>query len=290
MTVSEKQMVKCPVCENKFIPRTFYPEDAIFSTPDGKKLSGFNGYINNGVKPPEAIISTWKTYCPNCNYVLSFVKEIVRKEKIQDNLVSSKEIQTKYNSYYFGFPFGDYGHYLKKISRNVEDEIESAMKELNMEVWENLYSINDNFKFLVRFFANLENYCDTNLNTKNIKNLSTKIKKLKISKEMESDLLQLNNIKEAIVHGDYELTSEEEEQISTILVRFILYLINKHIKPLVNNDQLENGYEFIDLKDVKAEIKSFLSSYLYAKFNNEPKARGQIRNFLEEIFDKSKFN
>ncbi|MFW9783916.1 MAG: hypothetical protein ACFFFB_16645 [Candidatus Heimdallarchaeota archaeon] len=283
--MSEKQMIKCPVCENKFIPRTFYPEDAIFSTSDGKKLSGFNGYLSNGIKPPEAIISTWKTYCPNCNYVLNFVKELVKKEKIQDNSISSKDIQNKYNSYYFGFPFGDYTHFLKEVSKKVEQEIEITMHDLNMEVWENLYNINDNFKFLVRFFASLENYCDNVLDLKNVRDLPNKIKKLKVSKDVEQDLLLLNNIKDAIVHGEYDLTKEEEEQISTILVRFILYLINKHITPLITKEKLDDGYDFIDFKDLKMEVKTFLGSYLYAKFNNEPKAKSRIRDYLEGVFE-----
>ena len=38
--MKEIEMINCPVCGTKFIPRTFYPEEAIFSTLDGKKLSG----------------------------------------------------------------------------------------------------------------------------------------------------------------------------------------------------------------------------------------------------------
>ena len=73
-------MINCPVCKIEFIPRTFYPDEAIFSTHDGKKLSGFNGYVSSrSVKPQEVILSSWVTYCPSCNYILRFVKEVVRK-------------------------------------------------------------------------------------------------------------------------------------------------------------------------------------------------------------------
>ncbi|MHA1885765.1 MAG: hypothetical protein ACW96S_11970, partial [Promethearchaeota archaeon] len=72
--MKQKEKLKCPICSTKFIPRTFYPEEAVFSTSDGKKLSGFNGYISStGVKPSEVILSSWISYCPNCNYVLKFV-------------------------------------------------------------------------------------------------------------------------------------------------------------------------------------------------------------------------
>ena len=114
-TINEKPMIKCPVCENQFIPRTFYPEDMIFSTPDQKKLSsGFNGYLSMGsIKPPEVILGAWVTYCPKCNYIMKFVKEIVRKEKVQTHNLKSTEIAEKYNNYYFGFEYGDYSQYLR---------------------------------------------------------------------------------------------------------------------------------------------------------------------------------
>ncbi|MBA7609186.1 hypothetical protein ES703_16374 [subsurface metagenome] len=188
-------MINCPVCGIKFIPRTFYPEESIFSTHDGKKLSGFNGYISSRtVKPPEVILSTWITYCPSCNYILKFVKEIVRKEKIISKNKESKEVREKYNSYYFGFPYGDYSQHLKEITRKVKSKIETELKNLNFEVWEDLYAIDDSFKFLVRFFANLENYFSQS-GMGNDKNMSNKIKRLKLPKDIEISLIQLNNIK-----------------------------------------------------------------------------------------------
>ncbi|MHA2088307.1 MAG: hypothetical protein ACW972_08515, partial [Promethearchaeota archaeon] len=127
--MKQKDKLKCPVCNTKFIPRTFYPEEAIFSTSDGKKLSGFNGYISSrGVKPIEVILSSWITYCPKCNYVLKFVKEIVKKEKIQAQRPGVKEITEKYNNYYFGFPFEDYSQYLATIVEKIKVDIEDSLK------------------------------------------------------------------------------------------------------------------------------------------------------------------
>ncbi|MHA1986522.1 MAG: hypothetical protein ACW98D_07785 [Promethearchaeota archaeon] len=152
--MKQKEKLKCPVCNAKFIPRTFYPEEAIFSISDGKKLSGFNGYISSrGVKPTEVILSSWITYCPSCNYVLKFVKEIVKKEKIQAQLPVVKDIKEKYNNYYFGFPFEDYSQYLASVVEKVKAEIEASLNELNLATFENMYEIKDAFKLLVRFYG-----------------------------------------------------------------------------------------------------------------------------------------
>lgn len=286
--MNEKQMINCPVCGMKFIPRTFYPEESIFSTHDGKKLSGFNGYISSRtVKPPEVILSTWITYCPSCNYILNFVKEIVRKEKIISKNKESKEVREKYNSYYFGFPYGDYSQHLKEITRKVKSKIETELKNLNFEVWEDLYAIDDSFKFLVRFFANLENYFSQS-GMGNDKNMSNKIKRLKLPKDIEISLIQLNNIKDGIVKGDYELSGDDEENIDNILVDFVLFLIKKHIKPLISKKQLEEGYKFIKFEDFEFQIKNYLGNYLYSNFNNDPSSNKQIRLFINNLFKEIK--
>ncbi|MEJ2294613.1 MAG: hypothetical protein P8Y23_07555 [Candidatus Lokiarchaeota archaeon] len=282
-------MINCPVCGTKFIPRAFYPEDAIFSTLDGKKLSGFNGYISSrGVKPQEVILSSWKTYCPNCNYILNFVKEIVRKEKLLIQKGPSNDISSKYNSYYFGFPFGDYTQYLKEVSRKMEEGIRSILEELEIETWENLYIIDDPFKFLVKFYANLENYCDTKFGLKEEKDLIAKVRKLKLGEDLEKHLLDLNVIKDKLIKGDYELSTHEESNIRTVLVKFVLFLLKTRLESLINKKELLKGYEFLNRNDLESEIKSYISQYLYSTFNSDPKSKKQINSFLENIFEEVK--
>ena len=276
-------MINCPVCKIEFIPRTFYPDEAIFSTHDGKKLSGFNGYVSSrAVKPQEVILSSWVTYCPSCNYILRFVKEVVRKEKIIAQHATSKDVNEKYNSYYYGFPYGDYSQHLKEIVNKVKSRVEEELQDFS--VWESLYTIDDNFKFLVRFFATLENYCDSKLGMGNDKNMTNKIKRLKLPKEIEIPMLQLNNIKDGIVKGDYELSGDDEENIDKILVNFVLHLIKKHIQLLIDKKQLEKGYQFIKFEDFEQQIKLFLGNYLYSNFNNDPSSNKQIRLFLSDLY------
>jgi len=276
-------MINCPVCKIEFIPRTFYPDEAIFSTHDGKKLSGFNGYVSSrAVKPQEVILSSWVTYCPSCNYILRFVKEVVRKEKIIAQHATSKDVNEKYNSYYYGFPYGDYSQHLKEIVNKVKSRVEEELQDFS--VWESLYTIDDNFKFLVRFFATLENYCNSKLGMGNDKNMTNKIKRLKLPKEIEIPMIQLNNIKDGIVKGDYELSGDDEENIEKILVNFVLHLIKKHIQPLIDKKQLEKGYQFIKFEDFEQQIKFFLGNYLYSNFNNDPSSNKQIRVFLSDLY------
>ncbi|MFX1375254.1 MAG: hypothetical protein ACFFA0_05530 [Promethearchaeota archaeon] len=282
--MKQKEKLKCPVCNSKFIPRTFYPEEAIFSTSDGKKLSGFNGYISSsGVKPTEVILSSWITYCPGCNYVLKFVKEIVKKEKIQSQKVATKDIKEKYNNYYFGFPFEDYSQYLQNAAKEVKATIESSLNKLNLSVFENMREIKDTFKLLVRFYANLENYCNSQYSEEENKNLEEKIKLLELSTDLEDILLELNEIKNKSIHSDYDLSDSDKAKVNKAVTGFMLNRIEKHIKPLIDSKKLKNKYSYIDLRDLNSEIKIYLNGYFGNIFNNGRATDGQIKIFLEQL-------
>ncbi|MFX0029526.1 MAG: hypothetical protein ACFE8B_09970 [Candidatus Hermodarchaeota archaeon] len=282
--MKKKEKLKCPVCSTKFIPRTFYPEEAIFSTSDGKKLSGFNGYISSrGVKPLEVILSSWITYCPSCNYVLKFVKEIVKKEKIQTQNVVANDIKEKYNNYYFGFPFEDYSQYLQNVAGKVKSTIESALNELNLSAFENMHEITDTFKLLVRFYANLENYCNSQFSEEDDKNLVEKIKLLELSTDLEEILIELNEIKDKTIHSDYELSNSDKLKVNRAVTGFVLDRIEKHIKPLVDSKKLKNKYSYVDMRDLNSEIKIYLNGYFSNIFNNGRAKDDQIKIFLEQL-------
>lgn len=282
--MKQKEKLKCPVCNIKFIPRTFYPEEAIFSTSDGKKLSGFNGYISSrGVKPTEVILSSWITYCPSCNYVLKFVKEIVKKEKIQSQSALVKDIKEKYNNYYFGFQFEDYSQYLQDISEKVKSTIETSLKNLNLSAFENMHEIKETFKLLVRFYANLENYCNSQFSEEIDKDLEDKIKLLDLSADLEEILLELNEIRNKTIHSDYELSDDDKAKVNRAVTGFMLNRIEKHIKPLINGKKLKSKYNYVDIRDLNSEIKIYLNGYLRNIFNNGRAADDQIKTFLDQL-------
>ena len=282
--MKKKEKLKCPLCSIKFIPRTFYPDEATFTSSDGKLLSGFNGYISSsGVKPSEVILGSWITYCPNCNYVMKFVKEIVKKEKIQSQSVVAKDIKEKYNNYYFGFPFEDYSHYLTGVAEKVRVNIENSLKKLDLNIWESMYEINDTFKLLVRFYANLENYCNSQLTDAKGQDLPDKIKLLKLTADLENTLLELNEMRNQTIQGNYELSSDDKVKINNTVVNFTLSLIEKHIKPLISNKKLKAKYSYVDIKDLNSEIMIFLNTYLNGIFNHGKSANNQIKTFLEQI-------
>jgi len=281
--MNKKEKLKCPLCETKFIPRTFYPEEASF-TSDGKLLSGFNGYISSsGVKPSEVILSSWITYCPNCNYVMKFVKEIVKKEKIQTAGIPTKEIKEKYNNYYFGFPFEDYSQYLSGVSEKVKDSIKKSLSGVDLNIWESMYEIEDTFKLLIRFYANLEKYCDAQLQNDIDEDLTTKIKLLKLVPGLENLLIELNEIRKQTIQGNYELSPGDKEKVNTAVVNFTLNLIEKHIKPVIQERKLKSKYMYVDIKDLNSEIKVFLNGYLNGLLNHGKSANKQIRTFLDNL-------
>lgn len=281
--MSKKEKLKCPLCSNKFIPRTFYPEEATFSS-DGKLLLGFNGYMStSGVKPAEVILGSWITYCPSCNYIMKFVKEIVKKEKIQSPTVPSKEIKEKYNNYYYGFPFEDYSQYLSDVTERVKTDITKSLKGIDLNIWENMYEIDDTFKLLVRFYANLEKYCDAQLPNDSDKSLPDKIKLLKLLPDLENLLLELNDIREQTIQGNYELSEGDKQKVNIAVVNFTLNLIEKHIKPVVDDKKLKAKYTYIDIKDLNSEIKVFLNGYLNGLFNHGKSAHNQVKSFLDNL-------
>ncbi len=282
--MKKKEKLKCPLCSIKFIPRTFYPEEATFSSSEGKLLSGFNGYISSsGVKPSEVILGSWITYCPNCNYVMKFVKEIVKKEKIQSQTVVGKDIKEKYNNYYFGFPFEDYSHYLSGVSEKIKVSIKKSLKGIDLNIWESMYEIEDTFKLLVRFYANLEKYCDAQLPNNINEDLPTKIKLLKLLPDLENSLLELNELRKQTIQGNYELSSYDKERVNSAVVNFTLNLIEKHVKPVVDAKKLKAKFNYIDIKDLNSEIKVFLNGYLNGLFNHGKSANNQVRSFLDNL-------
>lgn len=280
--MKQKEKLKCPVCSTKFIPRTFYPEEAIFSTPEGKKVSGFNGYIiSSKVKPAEVILSSWITYCPSCNYVLKFVKEIVKKEKIQIQSTLVKDVKEKYNNYYFGFPFEDYTQYLADVVQEVKENIKVSLSDLNLTVFENMHDIKDPFKLLVRFYANLEKYCNSQFGEE--KKLEEKIKLLQLSTELEEILLELNEIRNKAIHSDYELSVIDKDNVTRAVTGFILNSIEKHINPLIDATRLKKSYHYVDIRDVNSELKIYLSGYFNNIFSNGKATEIQVRTFLDQL-------
>jgi thiol-disulfide isomerase/thioredoxin len=281
--MTRKEKLKCPLCNIKFIPRTFYPEEATFSS-DGKLLSGFNGYISSsGVKPAEVILSSWITYCPNCNYVMRFAKEVVKKEKIQVQGLGTKDIKEKYNNYYFGFAFEDYSQYLSGVSEKVKASIKKSLNGIDLKIWESMYEIEDTFKLLVRFYANLEKYCDAQLPIKGDEDLPTKIKLLKLSPDLEKLLVELNGIRKQTIQGNYELSSGDKERVNIAVVNFTLSLIETHIKPIIDTKKLKTKFNYVDIKDLNSEIKLFLNNFLNGLFNHGKSANNQVRSFLENL-------
>ena len=99
--------------------------------------------------------------------------DIVKKEKIQSTTITAKDIKERYNNYYFGFPFEDYSQYLSGVTEKVKASIKKSLKGIDLNIWETMYEIEDTFKLFVRFYANLEKYCDAQLPDSVDENLST---------------------------------------------------------------------------------------------------------------------
>ncbi|MBA7650618.1 hypothetical protein ES703_58428 [subsurface metagenome] len=96
-------------------------------------------------------------------------------------------------------------------------------------------------------------------------------------------LLELNEIRKHTIQGNYELSSDDKENVNHAVVNFTLSLIEKHVKPIVNSKKLKSQYNYADIKDLNSEIKVFLYGYLNGLFNHGKSANHQIKTFLDQI-------
>jgi hypothetical protein len=207
----------------------------------------------------------------------------VKKEKIQVQNSLVKDIAEKYNNYYFGFPFEDYSQYLTNVILEVKNLLDSSLTNLNLSVFESMHEIKDTFKLLVRFYANLENYCNSQFEEDTDKDLVHKIKLLNLSSELETSLLELNEIRDKTINSDYELNEGDRARVNEVVVGFILSLIEKHVKPLIEGKEFQGKYKYVDIRDLNSEIKLFLKGYFSGIFSNGRATDIQVKTFIDQL-------
>ena len=100
---------------------------------------------------------------------------------------------------------------------------------------------------------------------------------------MEESLLELNEIRNQSIQGNYELSSTDKENVNDAVVNFTLSLIETHIKPIVDSKKLKAKYSYVDIKDLNSEIKVFLHGFLNGLFNHGRSSNNQVRSFLDNL-------
>jgi len=278
--IPSKKKIKCPICNKKFIPESFHIEKIHFDLVESKgELMEFQKEKHQIViKPFSSIRGSWVTYCPECGFMLKFAAEVGKKELVEETsrikkLSAFKEFGKHYK-YAFtpqNKPYMDYLDYFIEKVDSIKKTIKNALDEVNFFQWGDPYrewkhdKNVDSFKFLVRFFTNLEEYTEAHVEEPNNKTMGEKIKELGLPKDLELLMQSIRQIRNKIVHEAYELTEDEDNTIEKALIRFLSHLVVKQLKPLnLDKIEIEPEYEFIDINKINYEIQNFLQLYLYS--------------------------
>lgn len=291
---TKKAEVPCPICSHKFIPEAFHIERIIMDTRvDGKgtHIIGDSNVMNKiAIKPSNHIRKVWITNCPLCNYVLQFTAEVAKKELKEVEAPSFNEFGTNYvyNVYNIPKPYMDYTDYYIEAITKTKAEIVKSLEALNINEWGLLSrgflteKIIDPFKFLIRFYANLENYCNSLASNSKEKDMHQKIMESSFPQQLEDILEETRKLRNKVVHESYDLNEDDAELIKNAFLTFLSYLISSELAKLELKSQVENiEYKFINKKSLLWEIRRFLQVDL----GEILKFQGYYHNFLKPILD-----
>ncbi|KKK57317.1 hypothetical protein LCGC14_3055680, partial [marine sediment metagenome] len=224
----KKDPLKCPICNNKFIPEAFHLEKVIMDTMDTSRgvniISEREAIRELEIKPHNLLRKAWITNCPQCNFILRFTAELVKKElnELEGRKISNFNemgINYFYNLYNYAKPCMDYADYYKEALLDIKSKIQNVLEKINIEELGKLCrdfmtdKKVDAFKFLIRFYGILEKYCNSLVSDDNEKNMYQKIKESSFPQQLENSLDEIRDLRNKIVHEGYDLTQDDEEKI-----------------------------------------------------------------------------
>lgn len=273
-----KKRIKCPLCNQEFIPESFHHEKIHFDTVESKgELMKFQNEKHQVVvKPYSTIRDAWVTHCPKCGFIIKFAEEVGKKEQLDDPSLIKKLIGFKEfgNTYQYNYvpqdkPYMDFLDYFIEKVDNARSRIQSALAEIDFIHWGSPYQEwkhdrnVDAFKFLVKFYTNLEDYCKTRIEDPNNKDMDQKITELNLPEDLNNNMQDIRILRNKIVHEAYEIAEEEEVKIEDTYIQFMYWLVSTYLKPLyLDKIEIESEYSFLDINKINYEIREFLHLYL----------------------------
>lgn len=270
--------IKCPICSYYYIPEAFHHEKIHFDVVESKgELMKFQNEKHQVVvKPYSTIRDAWVTQCPECGFIIKFAEEVGKKEQLEDpslikKLIGFKEFGKTYQYKYVPQekPYMDFLDYFIEKVDNARRSIKSALDEIDFTHWGSPYQEwkhdknVDAFKFLVKFYTILEDYCNSRVVDPNNKDMEQKITQLNLPDDLNKSMQDIRILRNKIVHEAYEITEEEENDIENTYIQFMYWLVSTYLKPLnLDKIKIEPEYSFIDINKINYEIREFLHLYL----------------------------
>lgn len=228
------------------------------------------------LKPYSSINGSWVTYCPECGFIIKFVAEVGKKDILEDTSLIKKWGAFKEfgKTYKYNFipkekPYLDYLDYFIQKADDIKNKIKDALDEIDFNNWGTPYrewksnKNFDTFKFLIKFYSNLEDYCDSQVEDPKNKDMLEKILELELPKDLEKLIQSIRALRNVVIHESHELIEEEQSTIETSYIQFMFFLLKKHLKPLdLDKIEIEPEYQFIEIEKINHEIQGFLQLYL----------------------------
>ncbi|MHA2131050.1 MAG: hypothetical protein ACW99L_13860, partial [Promethearchaeota archaeon] len=128
-----------------------------------------------------------------------------------------------------------------------------------------------------------ETYCNSQFPKDKDREPVEKIRLLTLTADLEAILLEMDEIRNKTIHSDYELSDLDKNKVFRVVIGFILSLVEKHIKPLIDVEKLKNKFQYVDIRDLNSEIKLFLNGYFNSRFQNGKATENQIKIFLDQL-------
>jgi len=171
---------------------------------------------------------------------------------------------------------------------DIKAKIQNALEEINIEELGKLCrdfmtdKKLDAFKFLIRFYGILENYCNSVVLNFKEKDMHQKIKESRFPQQLEDSLDETRETRNKIVHESYDLTQYDVEQIKNTFLSFLYYLVSTKLMKISPKELIEKiEYEFIDKKGLFWEVRRFL----HVNLGEILKFQGYYENFLFPLLE-----
>jgi len=161
--------------------------------------------------------------------------------------------------------------------------IKDILEALNFIGWVKVLNIKHKFKFIARFFSNLENYHGIKCGEDRDKEMPVKIRELHFPLALEKALIKYNGIRNKCIHQEYELNREDKEGIEELYFQFLIAFFEKEIKPIVDSLQKIQRISLKDYFNLVAEIKFYIHTYFENGFPNNVSYRQRIIVILDKV-------
>ncbi|MBD3215496.1 MAG: hypothetical protein GF311_22995 [Candidatus Lokiarchaeota archaeon] len=191
-------------------------------------------------------------------------------------------------------PYMDSLDYFTEKLEKLYNEIINAISKIQLEKYGEIYKQwkssdgIDSFKFLIRLISILDNQYKENFDIDIKKEMPEKINELankfELSYSLKEELIEVNSLRNKLVHDGYEINKEETQKIDKVIQTFTSEILFNVLKPLnLDKVQINDEFNLYDNNQINKEIGFFLSSYVSNLIRFNDMTKGLINPLVEKL-------